>query len=161
MRHIFIKSKEKPNKLHLTMKYYIQYQGQTVGPMTPAEMANYQLTANTMVCPEGGDAWKPLFSFPELMPMVAKQNAPAGYIDEEVHNKKILCGVLAILVGTLGVQYFVLGKTSGGIYTILLSFFSCGLWSIITFIQGILMLCMTDAEFERKYIQTPASFPIF
>ena len=45
--------------------------------------------------------------------------------------------------------------------TILLSLVTCGGWSIITLIQGILMLCMSDAEFNRKYVQTTSTFPIF
>lgn len=72
-----------------------------------------------------------------------------------------VAGLLAILVGTLGVQYFYLGKVGGGLLTILLSFVTCGLWGIVVFIQGILMLCMTNEEFEHKYVQNPSSFPLF
>ena len=72
-----------------------------------------------------------------------------------------VAGLLAILVGCLGVQYFYLGKTGGGILTILLSFITCGLWGVISFVQGILMICMTNEEFERKYVTTTSSFPLF
>lgn len=72
-----------------------------------------------------------------------------------------VAALLAILVGTLGVQYFYLGKVGGGLLTILLSIVSCGLWGIVVFIQGILMFCMTNEEFERKYVQNPATFPLF
>ncbi len=72
-----------------------------------------------------------------------------------------ICALLAIIVGTLGVQYFYLGKTTAGILTILLSFVTCGIWSVITLIQGILMLCMTNQQFEYKYVQNPSTFPLF
>ena len=28
-------------------------------------------------------------------------------------------------------------------------------------IQGILMICMSEAEFQRKYIDNPATMPLF
>ena len=72
-----------------------------------------------------------------------------------------VAGLLAILLGGLGVHYFYLGKVGGGILTILLSIVTCGIWSIINLIQGILMLCMTNEEFERKYVINPSTFPLF
>lgn len=72
-----------------------------------------------------------------------------------------VAALLAIIVGTLGVHYFYLGKVAGGLLTILLCAVTCGLWSVVVFIQGILMLCMTNEEFERKYVTNPSSFPLF
>lgn len=72
-----------------------------------------------------------------------------------------VAALLAILLGYLGAQYFYLGKFSAGIIVILLGFCTCGLWQLISTIQGIMMLCMTNEEFERKYVQTPATFPLF
>lgn len=72
-----------------------------------------------------------------------------------------VAGLLAILVGALGVHYFYLGKVGGGLLTILLCMVTCTLWSIIPIIQGILMLCMTNEEFERKYVTNPSVFPLF
>lgn len=72
-----------------------------------------------------------------------------------------VAGLLAILVGYLGVHYFYLGKVGGGLLTILLCAVTCGLWSILVLVQGILMLCMTNREFERKYVTNPSSFPLF
>ncbi len=72
-----------------------------------------------------------------------------------------VAALLAILLGGLGVHYFYLGKAGGGIVTILLNIITCGFWSIINLIQGILMFCMTNAEFERKYVQNPSFMPLF
>ena len=84
-----------------------------------------------------------------------------GLTDEEVRSKKTLCGIMAMLFGSLGVQYFILGKTAGGFITILLSLITCGAWATITFIQGIVMLCMSDADFRRKFMDSSSTLPLF
>ena len=68
---------------------------------------------------------------------------------------------MAILFGWLGIQYFICGKVGGGLLTILLTLVTCGIWEIITFIQGILMLCMSDQEFYAKYVDNDKTFPLF
>ena len=72
-----------------------------------------------------------------------------------------VAALLAILLGGIGVQYFYIDKIGAGFITILLSIVTCGSWSIVTLIQGILMFCMTNAEFRRKYITNPSTFPLF
>lgn len=72
-----------------------------------------------------------------------------------------VCALLAILLGYLGVHYFYLGKTGAGLLTILLSFVTCGIWPAIMLIQGILMFCMTNAQFEQKYVLNPGFMPLF
>lgn len=72
-----------------------------------------------------------------------------------------IAGLLAIILGSFGVHYFYLDKIEGGLLCILLSFVTCGIWSFITLVQGILMLCMNNAEFQRKYVESPSKFPLF
>ncbi len=72
-----------------------------------------------------------------------------------------IAALLAIFVGGLGIQYLYLGKTMGMIYCILLSLVTCGLWSTVMLIQGIVMLCMTNMQFYQKYVATDKSFPLF
>ncbi len=72
-----------------------------------------------------------------------------------------IAALLAILLGGLGIQYFYLGKSTAAIITILLSLVTCGLWEIVMFIQGILMLCMSNYDFNQKYVDTQSSFPVF
>ena len=76
-------------------------------------------------------------------------------------SKRVLCGIMAILFGSLGIQYFIMGKVSAGLLTILLSLVTCGIWPLLMLVQGILILCMSDQDFVQKYIFTPKSFPIF
>lgn len=72
-----------------------------------------------------------------------------------------IAGLLAIFLGYLGIQYFYLGRTNAGIIAILISLVTCGSASIIWFIQGILMIVMSESEFERKFIYSPSTFPLF
>lgn len=75
-------------------------------------------------------------------------------------KSNVAFGLLAIFLGGLGIQYFYIGKTSGGLICLLLSFVTCGLWTLITFIQGILAICMSQADFERKYVYSTSTFPL-
>lgn len=66
-------------------------------------------------------------------------------------NKKIISGVLALLVGSLGIHKFVLGYTLEGILQIVISVVTCGLGGIIPFIEGIIYLTKSDEEFYQTY----------
>ncbi|MCR9245238.1 MAG: TM2 domain-containing protein [bacterium] len=64
-------------------------------------------------------------------------------------SKRIVCGVLAIIVGFLGIHRFMLGDTAGGIIRILLN---CVLVSgLIGLIEGIIYLTKSDEEFIEIY----------
>lgn len=75
---------------------------------------------------------------------------------EEAHNKKIVAGILGILLGGLGIHKFYLGYTTAGIIMLVVSIVSCGfvapIISIIGLIEGILYLTKSDEEFYRTYI---------
>jgi TM2 domain-containing membrane protein YozV len=66
-------------------------------------------------------------------------------------SKRVLAGILAILLGTLGVHKFVLGYTKEGIIQLIISVFSCGTLGIIGFIEGIIYLTKSDEEFIYMY----------
>ncbi|MDE6629085.1 MAG: TM2 domain-containing protein [Muribaculaceae bacterium] len=72
-----------------------------------------------------------------------------------------VAGLLAIFLGGFGVQYFYLGKVTGGLLCILLSLVTCGVWQIVTFIQGIMMLCMNNYTFRQKFVLNPSTMPMF
>ncbi|MDE6410478.1 MAG: DUF4339 domain-containing protein [Muribaculaceae bacterium] len=142
------------------MQYYINLNGQSIGPMNEEQMMAYPVGPDTQVSRDGG-AWQPLYTYPELMQRLQMRGANQPMNQSEVTSKKTLCGILAILVGTLGVQYFVINKVAAGFITILLSIVTCGLWGVVTLVQGILMLCMSDDEFKRKYLESTSTFPLF
>lgn len=139
------------------MRYYILYNHSVIGPMSAGQLLSYNPDVNTNISTDGIN-WAPLYTYPELMQMVRDQST---YGPGSTDSKRILCGIMAILLGGLGVQYFILGKVSGGFITILLTLVTCGAWEIITLIQGILMLCMSDEEFNRKYVYTTKTLPLF
>ena len=76
-------------------------------------------------------------------------------------SKKTLCGVFALVIGCLGIQYFLISKTTAGILTIVISLVTLGFWGVITFIQGIMILCMSEEEWERKFVNSNKTFPLF
>lgn len=65
-------------------------------------------------------------------------------------NKRIICGILGILLGSLGIHKFILGYTTEGIIQIVLNIF-CGLGGLIGLIEGIVYLTKTDEEFYQIY----------
>lgn len=74
-------------------------------------------------------------------------------------NKKVLAGVLAILLGGFGIHKFILGYNKEGIIllvlTLALGVFSFGLlvWLVwvFTLIEGIIYLTKSDEEFYNTY----------
>jgi len=65
-------------------------------------------------------------------------------------EKKLVAGILGILLGGIGVHRFYLGDTTGGIIRILL-LFTCTS-GIIGLIEGIIYLTKSDEEFVQTYI---------
>jgi len=74
-----------------------------------------------------------------------------GYPISQPENKKVVAGILAILIGSLGVHKFVLGYTKEGIIQIIITFATCGFGSIIGLIEGIIYLTKSDDEFYETY----------
>ncbi|KLT69461.1 MULTISPECIES: TM2 domain-containing protein [Flavobacterium] len=74
-------------------------------------------------------------------------NAPQGVKQE---NKKVVAGVLAILLGGLGIHKFYLGYTKEGVIQLILGLL-CGIGAVIGLIEGILYLIKTDDEFYETY----------
>lgn len=136
------------------MQYFLAINGRVIGPMNAHQVFAYDVNANSSISTDG-TSWNALYTYPELMEMLR------GKVDAQTDSKRILCGIMAMLFGYLGVQYFIMGKVGAGFITILLSVVTCGTWEIITFIQGIMMLCMSDSEFKRKYIDSTSTLPLF
>ncbi len=73
-----------------------------------------------------------------------------------------VAALLAIFLGSIGIQYFYLGKTTPGIIFLIGGLLSCGsITGLLSLIQGIMMLCMSNYDFTNKYANTPNSFPLF
>jgi TM2 domain-containing membrane protein YozV len=66
-------------------------------------------------------------------------------------SKRMLCGLLGILVGWTGAHKFVLGQTVPGVITLIVSIVTCGLGGIIGLIEGIIYLTKSDEDFIQTY----------
>lgn len=71
----------------------------------------------------------------------------------EVAQKKLIAGILGIVLNGLGVHRFYLGDTKGGIIRIVISVLTCGLGGVIGIIEGIIYLTKSDEEFQKIYIE--------
>ncbi|HYV25097.1 MAG TPA: TM2 domain-containing protein [Pyrinomonadaceae bacterium] len=71
-------------------------------------------------------------------------------------DKKIVAGILGIVIGGLGIHKFILGYQKEGMTMLLVSVLSCGALSpvmhVIGIIEGIMYLTKSDEEFVRTYI---------
>lgn len=70
----------------------------------------------------------------------------------EEDNKKLAAGLLAIILGPLGIHKFLLGYTKEGIIWLFLSLVSFGaITGLLGLIEGIIYLTKSDKEFYRTY----------
>jgi TM2 domain-containing membrane protein YozV len=67
-------------------------------------------------------------------------------------EKKIVAGILGILLGGLGIHKFYLGYTKEGVIQLIISVVTCGLGGIIGLIEGIIYLTKSDEDFVRIYV---------
>ncbi len=87
------------------------------------------------------------------------ENAKEAFGGAGGENKKIVAGILAILLGSLGIHKFILGYQKEGIImiavTLVLGVFTCGigasLMGLIGLIEGIIYLTKSDEEFYNTY----------
>jgi TM2 domain-containing membrane protein YozV len=70
----------------------------------------------------------------------------------DVNSKKILCGIMGILLGGFGIHRFLLDDASGGVIRIVITIVTCGLGAIIGLIEGIIYLTKSDPEFYQTYM---------
>jgi TM2 domain-containing membrane protein YozV len=77
-------------------------------------------------------------------------NKPAGA------DKKIVAGILGIILGAFGIHKFILGYTKEGIIMVLVTVLTLGLggfiMGIIGLVEGILYLTKSDEDFVATYV---------
>lgn len=101
-------------------------------------------------------------SQPETIPPLLRPPKPEEtqvFYPKEQTDKKLIAGILAIVLGSFGEQKFFLVYTQQGILMLVggvIGFFPCGFPAvpieIVGMIEGILYLTKTDAEFVRTYL---------
>mgnify|MGYP000492366059 CR=1 FL=1 len=72
-----------------------------------------------------------------------------------LESKRVIAGILGILLSPLGIHKFVLGYQKEGLIMLLVSVLTCGIgagiMSIIGLIEGIIYLTKSDEEFIQTY----------
>ncbi|MBN3457861.1 TM2 domain-containing protein [Mycobacterium sp. DSM 3803] len=69
-----------------------------------------------------------------------QQSPPYGQQPDAVQKSKVVAGILGILLGSIGIHNFYLGKTGRGIVQIIVTVVTFGIGGIWGFIEGILIL---------------------
>lgn len=148
-------------------EWYIVYNGQQVGPMSKEQLVNYGLNPQSKVWREGMAEWVDAYTVPELMGImpagasVAQSSSSTKPVYTGSGKSNIVAGIFAIVLGSLGLQYFYCGKIGGGIVFLLLYWCTCGIWGILSLVQGIMMLTMSQEDFDRKYVYSNSFMPLF
>jgi TM2 domain-containing membrane protein YozV len=86
----------------------------------------------------------------------AASAAPPSPPPADWESNRQTVGLLAILVGFLGIHKFVLGNNTPALITLLVSLLTCGvgypvMWAI-GMVEGVRYLRMSDAEFYQTYV---------
>lgn len=161
------------------MNYYIADGTTQRGPFSEQELSSAGLRPDQLVWREGMPQWLPAGQVAELQPFLPSAQSPmalpmtVGYVTPayacpppaDVSGKKIAAGICGILLGTFGVHKFVAGLTAGGVTMLCISLGCLVLWPftcvsifalpvmhLIGFIEGIIYLTKSDAEFYNLYM---------
>lgn len=141
--------------------WYYASGGQASGPIGAEQMADLlrqrQILPGDLVWREGMADWQSAASLPELASILAEVGPiPPPLPDQAIENRKIVAGVLALILGSLGIHKFYLGMPVPGTILLLGTLITCGVGAMVThviaLVEGIIYLSKSDADFYRTYI---------
>ena len=104
-----------------------------------------QVNENQVICVKCGVG---LNTQPQYKPGLTSQFGISGGAKD-----RSIAGLLALLLGGFGVHQFYLGNTLSGILHIVVTWATCGLGGIISLVEGIRYLTMSDQEFYDTYVK--------
>lgn len=134
-------------------------QGRQYGPHTLSELAMLvgvgTVSSAAMAWRAGAREWVPVST---LIPMPAFGVGPSA--GPTPATNRIACGIFGLLLGGLGIHKFIMGFPAAGIIMLVVTVvtipLTCGvgygIMAVIGFIEGIIYLTKTDAEFHREYV---------
>lgn len=73
-------------------------------------------------------------------------------------EKKIAAALLGLFLGTFAGNKWVLGYQKEALLQIAFNVLTCGLATVIPFIEGIIYLTMDDETFDRTYVKNKKSW---
>ena len=68
-------------------------------------------------------------------------------------KEKITAGILGIALGGFGAHHFYLGSKTSAIIEIAITVLTCGIGALLGLVEGIMLLTMTDEQFNQRYNQ--------
>lgn len=124
-----------------------------------------QFTTQTPVqnvqCPYCQYTFAPAYGQPQAQQQPAGYRQPMGVFDEGPSGKsRGVAALLCFLLGGFGAHYFYVGKTTGALICILLCIITCGVWGLMLIVQTIMLVTMSQEDFERKWVYSTSSFPL-
>jgi TM2 domain-containing membrane protein YozV len=144
------------------MEWHYAIGGVQQGPVSWEELCALaqagRLGPTDLVWKRGIIGWVAASLVPDLIPPgVAPPPLPsAASMPASLNSDRMMAGILAILLGAMGVHKFMLGMTTPGLIMLLTSILTCGVgWPVmhvIGIIEGVIYLCKSDADFYQTYI---------
>lgn len=141
--------------------WYLLRNGETHGPYPEEQVRQWvktgQIAPDEKLNREGDPNWLSLDIIPEFATERQSRAVPPAfpipgdqsYATGEQPKDKLVAGILAILIGGLGIHHFYLGNTAKGIIYIVLA---CPCISpILGLIDGLIYLTKPDDQFQRCY----------
>ena len=87
---------------------------------------------------------------------MAEETTSTPAAAQSTAENKVLVGILAIFLGSIGVHKFILGYKKEGIIMLLVTLLTFGVGAsvmyIIALIEGIIYLTKSDEEYKETYI---------
>lgn len=68
-------------------------------------------------------------------------------------KNKLVAILLAFFLGSLGIHHFYLGSTTAGLIQLGATIITCGLAGVLAFVEFILLIVMSEQEFDKRYNQ--------
>ncbi len=126
-----------------------KYCGEKIKQQQTKQQHYYQSSGNTENMVDSVSQVRSPFQSQVINQQYYERSYSSGIDPNWPIKSKIAAGILAILFGGIGIHKFYLGKIGMGILCLLFAW--TGIPVFIGVIEGIVYLCSSDENFQRKY----------
>ena len=153
-------------------RYYVADGMVQRGPFEMADLPGQGLRGETLVWTQGMQDWRradeveelifagvlprPLPPVPTQLPTAPGYRYPGAAAPAVPSTNRIAAGVLGILLGSLGIHKFIMGRVGAGLVMLLVTLLTCGwggiVFHIIGLIEGIIYLTKSQEDFYQTYV---------